>query len=632
MRFARTFAPLKPATDQNPPKVIAFDTEDNGEGAPDNFICAAFYTDDERMVFTKREEARKWMLKSRGRSVIFFAHNLAYDLANLDYPEGDVSLIPIQSRLIGGVYKKGTNKARFLDTGNFFVGATIDQLGASLGFPKLDFDVRKLRGKHYDELECGDQVRLGEYCMRDAEICYKTAMKLVRLCMDNNTRFKSFTAPSLAVRIFRTNFLKEKWPVRPAEINRWERLAYYGGRTEVFDYREWKDVFYEDIVSSYPTAMKTKEFPWPGKYTQVRFVNRESRAEHWKELRLKEGVVLAEVEVPFMRIPPLPYRRQEDGKLLFPWGRWTAAYTMPELRMAERYGVKIHPIEALVYHRMFRPFADYIDCMFPKKEAAAKGSIEREFYKHMMNDLSGKFGQRSLFVLRGKAESLRHCECPEKGKRFKCVQCGNFVLENIDFTSAGDSNGWISFHSDTFGRDPTCSFPILIAYITAYGRIKLYEERLARCKAAYCDTDSCVSPDSPCDGIGTTLGNWEQKKIESFKAFCPKVYLHEGKFKMKGVPSRAVKIFHCRFCRRDYESQSECCGSMTMERRMFERPLKLAEAIRRDMKPNAWTVVRKRLRMDDDKRRKLRGGTSEPLNIDMDNVYTGFSDFVRELE
>jgi hypothetical protein len=155
-KFNLPFASLKHAAKQY--SIIAFDTEDNGEGSPENFICASFYGDYKgklvQHTFFNREDARKFLFQNWKDPPIIFAHNLSYDLMNLDYPEGEVQVIPsISGRLIGAVRKYGkaayktasgetktTNKYKLnmMDTGNFFIGASIDQLGSLLKIPKIE--------------------------------------------------------------------------------------------------------------------------------------------------------------------------------------------------------------------------------------------------------------------------------------------------------------------------------------------------------------------------------------------------------------------------------------------------------------------------------------------------------------
>ncbi len=620
------FSPLKPAAFQKAPLIIAFDTEDNGKGAPDNFLCACFYSEEEgKRIARTREEAREYIFRSRGSPVIFFAHNLGYDLNNIDYPEGSVRQIYIKGRLIGGTFiTKHKKKYRFMDTGNFFVGASLSELGEKVGVPKMEFNVLNLRGKSRKDLSMEELHDMEVYCMRDAEVCYKTAHSIVRLCMENQTRFRNFTASALAMGIFRSNYMESSWELRGQKINDIERLSYYGGRTEVFDHRRTSKVKYEDLVSSYPSAMFYKKFPYPGHYSRQRYLP-------WEEIRKLEGVCLAEVDVPKMHIPPLPYRRMQDGKLMFPIGRWTGAYTIPELRMAEKHGVRITVKDALLYDRMFSPFKDYIDHFFSMKKTS-KG-FERDFAKLMMNGLSGKFGQRSSFTLKGHRNNLEVCECPTKAESIICPICKLPNLERTDASDVMDLNGWVSMTLDIKRNDPPCAFPILIAYVTSYGRIKLYEDRLSRCDALYCDTDSCVSTDSPMDNLGPELGQWECKEYDSFEALAPKVYnytneLHKAGMKLKGVPRKHRIVYVCERCETKKEEQEICCGIPMEMRYLYDKPMRLSEAIRRKMSPNSWNPVMKKIYLMNDKRVKLPSGRTNPIYISEKQRFASFEDYI----
>jgi hypothetical protein len=568
------------------------------------------------------------MLRRRRKNTIFFAHNLAYDLTNLDYPEGSIRLISGDSRLIGAEYvipkKRSTcrrsyhYKCRFMDTGNFFVGKSIEQLGSMMGYPKISYDITQHSGKTLAEISHEERKPLAGYCMRDAEICYRVARYLLDLTTGFKTRFRSYTAPSLALRMFRTNFMSDEWKRRPQYINDFERLAYYGGRTEVFDYRLFDSVDYEDITSSYPTAMRHKPYPRPDKYN---FIYNPT----WNEVKDKEGVSLVRVEVPYMKIPPLPFRRVEDGKLLFPYGEWTGAYTHPELRMAVKHGVRIAKVyESVVYDSVFDPFSTFIDEFYAKKESS-KG-IEREFYKLILNGLSGKFGEKRELKLKAKYTDLDLCYCPyEEGMGGSiCRKCRKPVLEGMH-VSGPDANGWVTLTGHRL-PDPRHVFPVLIAYVTAYGRIKLYEERLNTCEALYCDTDSCISTESPGIGVGSKLGDWTQAKYHNFIAFAPKFYRYHDdgieKLKLKGIPARSVKLYLCPGCGKEYKEKIDCCGMALDDdsiRYKFSRPMKLSEAIRRRLAPNEWQLIYKGVSFMDNKRVKLPSGKSKPIK-----VYEGF--------
>jgi len=634
MEKIKVLAPLKKS--KSVPNIIAFDTEDNGKGAPNNFLCACFYDGNRHRVFLDRAAARKFIFDTqRHGATIFFAHNLAYDLANLDYPEGTAKLIPIATRLIGAKFRaRNRGAVQFMDTGNFFVGASIEKLGEKLDYPKIKFDINKIKNKQLSDLDDDTIKELTTYCSRDAEICYKIACQLVTLTHNNHTAFKAFTAPALSMRIFRTNFLNDTLICRPQNINDFERLAYYGGRTEVFDYRHYPLIDYEDITSSYPTAMFYKEFPYPCNFSRVQNAK-------WSGIKKHEGVSLVRVTVPPMHIPPLPYRRKDDGRLIFPIGTWSGVYTHIELRMAEKYGVVIEEvIDSIIYHKTYNPFKGYVQEFYNKKNIT-KG-IERDFYKLMLNGLSGKFGEKRTAVIRAKLSELRLCDCtaPEMTIYHTCKNCRNLIIEGTQPLDP-DNNGWISIMGDKL-PDPKHTFPILIAYICAYGRIKLYEERLSKCNALYCDTDSCITDKSPMTNIGKELGNWSLNKYEDFMAIAPKFYtykytddkdgVHKEMLKLKGVPHRHLIIYSCDKCHTLNETRvcERCHKKLTDDnkRYKFERPLKLAEAIRRKLAPNMWIAVCKQISITDNKRIKHADGTSSPIEVHEDETYTKFSDLI----
>lgn len=635
--FRQFLFPLRKSVFIRPKKIIAFDTEDNGSGPPGNFLCASFYDGEDAFTFTKRDDAREFLFRKRKYPVTFFAHHLEYDLMNLDYPEGTATLIPLKSRLIGAEYKYGNNnKVQFMDTGNFFVGKSIKELGSMLGFPKIEFEINRIKGKQPSEIPVPTWAEMVEYCERDAKICWLTANKLQELASKNNTRLNSFTAPSLAMRIFRTNYMGDKWRKRSMEINDFERLGYYGGRTEVFDYNLQPHIFYEDIKSSYPTAMKYKVYPVPSSWSIVRY-------QDWNDVMNIEGISLVTVQVPNMHIPPLPYRRGDDGKLIFPVGTWTAAYTHPELRMAIKYGVKILKVhESILYGKTFKPFVEYIDYFYKMKDETE--GIERDFYKLMLNGLYGKFGEKRERTIKGHIDSIQFCHCPVKqlpDRKNTCPECRLVQIEGL--TIIPGDRGWVSMSG---GRDddPKHAFPVIVAYVCAYGRIKLYEERLAYDKAVYCDTDSHLSIEPVNDNIGDALGQWERKEYLDFQPIAPKFYSMKNAdgspfaLKLKGVKKNHTVIYQCPNPKcfykfpLEYDSPHWCCGRMLDEndrRYCFERPRKTSEAIRQHKRPNQWHMVKKKISFFDDKRLKNPDGTSEPIVVNETFRHWTFRSFLQ---
>jgi len=473
----KCLSPLKPFIAEQDYKLIAFDTEDNSLGSPNNFLLASLFDGECNIVTDKRDETRQCIFRKQNKSTIFIAHNLAYDLDNIDYPENCAERIYAKTKLIGAGYEVDKKRIRFIDTGNFFVNASIHSLGELLKFEKIEFDLKKIKYKQLQEIDSETRLDLGIYCSKDTEICRKAANTIIGLSNENQTRFKSYTAPSMALKIWRTKYLKQTIYCRPKYINDIERFTYYGGRCEVFDYNFYPKIEMEDIVSSYPRAMYAEQYPVPDSYYVV--------AGDIKNIEL-EGISLVSVYVPYMSIPPLPYRNSR-GKLIFPIGKWTGIYTHPELRMAVKYGVMIEKVhESIIYRKMFNPFSDYIRYFFEKKNDS-KG-IKRELYKLMMTSLSGKYGERKTISIKSKYSDLTICRCEIRKADDNCIctTCNKLILEGLSVSDI-DKNGWVTISGGQTADSPHV-FPILIAYITAYGRIKLYEDRLTKCYPLYCDS------------------------------------------------------------------------------------------------------------------------------------------------
>jgi ribosomal protein L37AE/L43A len=377
--------------------------------------------------------------------------------------------------------------------------------------------------------------------------------------------------------------------------------------------------------------MLNKIFPYPSNFAIV--------SRQWNMIKHHEGISLVKINVPKMNIPPLPYRR-EDGKLIFPYGTWVGVYTHPELRMAEQYGVKIIKCyQSLVYNRTFNPFKDYINMFYNLKNIST--GIHRDFYKLMLNGLSGKFGEKSYTTIRGKMDNIDICICEHKQRNDKsnmCLQCGKICIDGL-LVVPEENNEWVNIIGARL-PDSTHTFPILIAYITSYGRIQLYEDRLKYQDAFYADTDSYMGLTEHNNCIGKELGEWERDYMYNFKAHAPKFYTFtkaDGdtlpELKLKGVPRKHKVIWICDVCSQKYkDNYCPCCKlelGIKQKRYEFSRPVKLSEAIKRHMKPNRWIKVTKQIAMFDDKRIKHDDGTSEPLYINEATEITTFKDMLK---
>lgn len=588
--------------------VFGFDTEDNGKGAPNNFILAAFIAaDGSKYVFSEREEVRRFIFNRVPEKSLIFCHNLAYDLANVDYPEGSVKMANYTpSGLVRAVIP--ARHIVFLDVGAYFK-TSLAYLGRLVGKEKYTYPVEKLRGiNHIAELGEEEQENLINYCLRDAEITLLTGLKLKSLAKSYGVDLtQAPTISSLAFKIFMNRFYypnikKFKGRVLGRSLNNWQRniqrRGYYGGRCEIFSFGVFPESFYYDINSSFPYAM-LKPVP-------LCFESYYSKSYGIENLDGLYGVVFAKIKAPELinGVQFLPFRN-EKGKLLFPAGEWSGVYTVEEALTASKIGYEVEVIDGYFCEEAEPIFKDYILEFYKMKKQAKPESVEYDFYKCLMNSLYGKFAERRKKAILGKVTNYQTLlKSIFEKRRFAASFFSDFptfaasaqffkgVLESYAFY-----NGWISGREKNT-VDFSYSVPLISAYITSYAREKLFLEGMKKPEAVlYCDTDAVVTTDKLTLPISSELGDWKEKKLDEFQPIAPKVYRIGQKLKIKGVPKNSQK-------------EGEFWS--------FEKPLKLRESIRRYTSPNLWLKIFKRLCSPYDKRIVLSDGKTRPLVIKYD--------------
>lgn len=298
--------------------------------------------------------------------------------------------------------------------------------------------------------------------------------------------------------------------------NQTSKLAYFGGRVEVFRHAPEYLCREYDINSSYPHAM-TMPMPW------------EPCGEIDKLPSKHEGIVNATVTVPeTMYFPPLPYRSPYGG-VFFPTGTWRGWFALPELQYAETLGVTIHVHKTLMYTRR-NPFTEFINTAYEIKSTSH--GAKRHFAKILMNSAYGKFGMRqqreSIYIFESQESAIAEMLRTKKGEY---VNAGKFRPLN--------DSGRV-FAKQEYAFSPTTHYAIA-AYITAYARIALHR-LLVESHAAYCDTDAIHSGFT--FRTSTALGGLKLE-MSGYKAefYAPKIYRltpDEG-----GKPTIASKGFKC---------------------------------------------------------------------------------------
>lgn len=508
----------------------------------------------------------QWLARRKER--FFYAHNLQYDIGNLFGKKLDV----IDSTLVGGrLIRSVWGSKTFVDTFNIWpMGA--EKLGEAFGLEKLKTD---------------SMATDKEYVFRDVEIIHKAMVFAWQFCQMLGLKYLPATLGGLCVKVWR------HWGGDNChDSTELSREAYYGGRVELFkSNNDCKGgVAWTDINSLYPSVMLND---YPG------------QLQHYGNQLPEHGIATVSIKVPENDLVVLPFRN-DVGRIVFPYGKFTGTYTMPEIRAAVENGasiIKIH--DAWGTSEVIRPYSTFVARLYETR-VKSESEAEKLFFKLLMNNLYGRLGTKGTIG--------RSVWQTDKNK-FDGVPYGEKVLVEYQMPLAEETN-WV--HA---------------AYVTAYGRLQLFDylKRIGTKNLIYCDTDSAIFdcptgtlPFETGDGLGkmkviqccSACGNeWRQGKKQccelpgrqanSFWPDCepylPKLYKAGNVYKAKGVPKRLAKQF--------FETGNA----------EFDLPYKMREAIRFYDRKNSrrlsvWHKVQKQRRETYD-RKHLQGNVFSPCKV-----------------
>ncbi|MBT9142781.1 MAG: hypothetical protein DDT29_01177 [Dehalococcoidia bacterium] len=573
--------------------LLAVDIENNPTTG--EFICAGIFGDI-RKQFSKKEGKKvktiwttqrleeyftdiikfhNFLLSLDKNSCLLIFFNLSYDKVFLDgiikEPELDKTgsikqtVLTVGTRVILVTLKQGL---KCMDLTNHVDGSLSDWI-----------DYLKLTEK-----EGVYKVELTEYQERvtnDAKATYYLGTFLedfyykecgVPLCL---------TVGSNAMRLFTQKFFTDYWFRKDDFLSNYERNAYYGGRSELFQ-RGFYYTYSYDVNGMYLSIMKEELFP---DVNYSRYINNGSLWQRYFNKYL--GIYHCKVRAPDkLYLPVLPIRI--DNKLKFPLGEFSGYWTSLELQEALKLGYQIIEVyDFVIYLKSKLYFKDYANFIWDKREEYQKeGNKGMDLMiKKLGNALYGKFAQRNGNNYFGRVKDYP-LEIPEGVKLFEY-----------------NKELWVVIT----GKETPAKFefPVLSVFISAYARLKLFKGMLANQESLiYSDTDSLklTAPAKDIE-IGNNLGQWSFQGEEYLTFYRPKFYGN----KVKGVPKTATLVEETN----EYKEFS------------FFKPLREREAIKRGLVPNQWREVTKVCSFLDDKR-NWNGNQSSPLVIDENSLYQEF--------
>ena len=549
-------------------------------------------------AFYDREEMCEYLLTRKFQGKYIVATNLDFDFTKLFYGTkywNDFKRIQNKSQLITCEYKpkhwQKVGKVKFIDTTNY-VFFSVEKLGGIIGVDKLEKPSTWIRVVNEETGEDDYKIikprtvaefrELEEYNKYDCKISCDFMYFLQEGINEAGGVLKN-TMASTSFDVWRRGFLKnllikEKYILNDESFNDFVFKGYYGGRTEAYESGNYKNLYYYDINSLYPSVMKDFEYPLPNSVRKIHspdpfFIKR------------LEGVSDVLVESPSLNKPFLPVR--VNKKLCFPVGEFRGVYNHCELRKALELGYVIKKVyKQYVYDKTFLPFSDFVDFFYNKRLAYKKdGSPMQLPMKLILNTLYGKFGQRrvndsTILDLR----LIDNLKDLEKAMSFGDVK-GDYVLINQERVFNGKN-----------------AYPIIASYVTSYARIRMYDY-IKDDSVIYTDTDSIITKKDL--GIDSKLLG--EMKLEGF--------YKEGsvvKPKMYRLKSDDEEIIKCKGVRRVNNDDFERMLSGGVVKKL--KLAKIRESIRRGLVPYSKQVVPKFMKLEDNKR-NWKEGVSSPLVV-----------------
>jgi hypothetical protein len=407
------------------------------------------------------------------------------------------------------------------------------------------------------------QQVLKDYCFSDTNIL-AAAMELYHeqmYAMNNITPMHVKTLPSYAMRVWSQNYynkIANKQPIMQLTSEHFQKIAYYGGRTNVVcrglnadglltdeQLARGVRIRYYDVNSLYPAVMTQCNFPYgmPDEYDFEKLEKYPSQ-EGLLEQRFF-GWITCDLLPPrhtFLWHPPV-MTKSSVGKLeatLEPL--FDVNLTSMEFYRALECGYTVGRVSWILNFRDTPDFfRDYVANFYALKQDPGK----KQFAKLLLNSLYGKFGEKpdkDKMV-------LKRCYSEEEVAAFEqkiAAKSDQQVLVRPRNFHRGDSELYYArVRPDMSDKLLTKTNKGIAAMVTAHARLVLHKMlHMLGPQVLYYDTDSVIFLDDPaCSEYAidpalihpSTLGLWKDevdergvgdKFIDGFVGLLPKTYAY----------------------------------------------------------------------------------------------------------
>lgn len=337
---------------------------------------------------------------------------------------------------------------------------------------------------------------------------------------------KCMTSASVSMKLFNQSFQEDILGQSPEKIFKIEKSTYKGGRCDVFkSYFKMVDnkpLYYVDFNSSYP-AMMRKEMPYKFIERIALNENKNYNAEFYKDtnLYLASSKYTGNDKNVINNL-----LGSVEGEFNYYWGC--------ELKENILNGYEVRCKEVLIYETkiIFKSFVDYF--YEKRQDAKNNGDISKvAFYKTILNNLSGKFGQKAS----------KTCKLIKTDEINRYENISNFEL-------IGDDNLLVSYEDKNM-EQTSGKLTRIISYITSSARAELSKvmRDIGHEHIYYCDTDSIFTDKLPSSQYldDNEIGKMKiEKVIKSAcfigkKTYCYTTIDNEEIKKTKGLESGNIE-------------------------------------------------------------------------------------------
>jgi hypothetical protein len=456
-----------------------------------------------------------------------------YDL-NLFYT-GSLSKV---IKNFGLEYKKGIYPYKFVNKDNINYVGIMPHL--KFWNCKKDYDEYVNNSNYDDVINFNLENYTKKYCMNDAKLTFLIAEKHIKNSSGviNGRNYDTSMCQTVAkssLKIFQDVFLNEPLYSSPEHILNIERLSYYGGRTDVFKkmYKGDNILYYVDRNSSYPASMLGL---MPVQYVQT--VQEDDTIirdyKYFKDTNLYYAS--SKYTGSNKNIINNLIHRDEKGNIKSKLDTDFNYYWGIELKenVLNGFDVRVKNYNMYINDYVFNDFSKYFYNERKKAKDVNNLSLS-EFYKTLLNSLSGKFGQRvhTKHILINSNEDIK--------------------INNITSFEEIDDQLLISYDDTTEDKKHSVGNLVrFISYITASARSELSKimRDVGHENVYYCDTDSIFTTKKPDESFlsQTDLGKWKiEKEIsEAYfigkKSYAYKTTTGETINKTKGVDGSLIEF------------------------------------------------------------------------------------------